>query len=59
MKILKNKKFKLFITLLILLSLYVFINAFLYATTISNDLQKSVFRLHVIANSNSKKDQNL
>ena len=28
MKILKNKKFKLFITLLILLSLYVFINAF-------------------------------
>ena len=31
----------------------------MYATTISNDLQKSVFRLHVIANSNSKKDQNL
>ena len=69
MKILKNKKFILFINLLILISLFVFINdffvvfnhinAFLYATTISNDLQKSVFRLHVIANSNSKKDQNL
>ena len=59
MKILKNKKFKLFITLLILLSLYVFINAFLYATTISNDLQKSVFRLHVIANSDSDEDQAL
>lgn len=59
MKILKNKKFKLFITLFILFSLYIFISAFSYATTISNDLKESVFRLHVIANSNSKEDQNL
>lgn len=59
MKIFKNKKFKVFIILIILLCLYVFTSAFSYATTISNDLQKSVFRLHVIANSNSEEDQNL
>ena len=59
MKILKNKKVKLFITLSLLLFLYVFISAFSYACNVSNDLQNSVFRLHVIANSDSKEDQNL
>lgn len=58
-KFFNNKKIKLFITLFLLLCLYIFINAFTYVTTISNDLQKNVFRLHIIANSNSQKDQNL
>ena len=59
MKILKNKKVKLFITISFLLFIYVFISAFSYASNVSTDLQNSVFRLHVIANSNSKEDQNL
>lgn len=56
---LHNKNFKEIILLVILFSLYIFINAFSYATQVSNDLQKNVFRLHVIANSNSDEDQNL
>ena len=59
MKILKNKKVKLFITISLLLFIYIFISAFSYASNVSNDLQNSVFRLHVIANSDSKEDQNL
>ena len=59
MKILKNKNFKLFIILIFLLCLYVFINAYFYVSNVSKDLQKSVFRLHVIANSNSLEDQKL
>ena len=59
MNILKNPKIKLFIILIFLLFLYVFISAFSYVNIISNDLQNSVFRLHIIANSNSNEDQNL
>ena len=59
MKILKNKNFKLLIILLFLLCIYVFINAYFYVSNVSKDLQKSVFRLHVIANSNSIEDQKL
>lgn len=55
----KILKIKLFIIMPILLFLYVFISAISYATNVSNDLQNSVFRLHVIANSNSKEDQNI
>ena len=54
-----NRKFKEIVLLVILFSLYIFINAFSYAAQVSNDLQKSVFRLHVIANSDSEEDQNL
>lgn len=56
---LHNRNFKEIILLVILFSFYIFINAFSYATQVSNDLQKSVFRLHVIANSDSDEDQNL
>lgn len=42
-----------------LLFLYVFICAQNYVTAISNNLSDAVFRLHVIANSNSKEDQTL
>ena len=52
-------KFKKFILLTFLLFIYVFISAQSYATAISNNLSTAVFRLHVLANSNSDEDQNL
>lgn len=55
----KHFNIKKFILLIILLCLYIFINAYSYVTQVSNDLSNNVFRLHVIANSNSTDDQNL
>lgn len=43
----------------ILLMLFLHISAQSYVKAISNDLAKNVFRLHVIANSDSCEDQNL
>ena len=57
MKNFSNLK-RLFI-LLILLFIYTFLCAFTYVTAVSTDIQGSVFRLHVIANSDSYEDQNL
>ena len=54
-----KKKLKLIITLIVLLSLYIFVSAYFYVSQVSNDLQKNVLRLHVIANSDSLEDQNL
>ena len=51
--------FKKILLLLILLCLYIFINAYSYVTQASFDLSKNVLRLHVIANSDSQKDQDL
>lgn len=51
----KNK----FLFLLFLFILYILFNYFFYANNISKDIEQSVFRLHVIANSDSKEDQNL
>ena len=45
--------------LIFLLFLYVFICAYSYAQSVSYDLSESVFRLHVLANSDSKEDQQL
>ncbi len=42
-----------------LLFLYIFISAQSYATAITTNLSDAVFRLHVIANSNSDEDQAL
>lgn len=56
---LKNKKFKCFLSLSILLFLYILVSSFSYVNLVSNDISNSVFRLHVIANSNSEEDQNL
>ena len=53
------QKSKFIILLIILISLYIFINAYSYVNQVSYDLQKSVLRLHVIANSDSEEDQNL
>ena len=57
--IFSNFKFKRFIILLILLILYTFVSAFYYSNAVCSDISDSVFRLHVIANSDSPADQNL
>lgn len=57
--LLKSSKFKMIITLSFLLFIYTSICAFSYAEYISTDISNSVFRLHVLANSDSKEDQDL
>ncbi len=54
-----NSKFKKILLLVSLLFIYILIFFISYATTVTSDLSNSVFRLHVIANSNSEEDQNL
>ena len=51
--------FKRFLIVLILFSFFVFISALSYVNAVSSDISDSVFRLHVIANSDSKEDQEL
>lgn len=58
-KIIKNRKFKSIILLSFLLILYTLICATSYVKAISTELSDSVFRLHVIANSDTVEDQNL
>ena len=55
----KNPKVKMVIILSFLLFIYTSICAISYAQNISNDIADSIFRLHVIANSDSKEDQDL
>ena len=55
----KNSKVKMVIILSFLLFLYTTVCAFSYAENASTDIANSVFRLHVIANSDSKEDQDL
>ena len=57
--ILLNSKIKRFILIILLLLIYCMICAFSYVNAVSNNIQNSVFRLHVIANSDSEEDQNL
>lgn len=57
--ILLNSKIKHFILIILLLLIYCMICAFSYVNAVSNNIQNSVFRLHVIANSDSPEDQNL
>ena len=59
MNYLKKSNLKTAILLLLLLFLYVFISAHSYVSAVSEDISQSVFRLHVLANSNSEEDQNL
>lgn len=54
-----NSKVKMVIILSFLLFIYTSICAISYAQNISTDIANSVFRLHVIANSDSKEDQDL
>ncbi len=58
-KIIYNSNFKRMLILLALLFIYTIICAFSYVNAVSTDIQNSVFRLHVIANSDSEEDQNL
>lgn len=55
----KNSKVKATIILIFLLMIYTFICALNYAQAVSSNISNSVFRLHVIANSDSQEDQNL
>lgn len=50
---------KRFFVVLILFSIFISISAISYVNAVSEDIEQSVFRLHVIANSDSKDDQNL
>ncbi len=54
---LKNSKIGIMIILSLLLFLYTMVCAISYAKAVSSDISESVFRLHVIANSNSDEDQ--
>ncbi len=53
------KNMKRILLILILFVVYLLLSISSYANSVSSDLSKSVFRLHVIANSNSKEDQEL
>lgn len=53
------KLFKRFFIILILLAFYTIFSATSYVSTVSNNISSSVFRLHVIANSDTYEDQNL
>ena len=53
------KVFKRFLVLALLFVCYTFICAISYASSVSSDLSNSVFRLHILANSDSEEDQNL
>ena len=55
----KKLKIGRIFVILILLSLFILISAISYVDAVSNNIADSVFRLHVIANSNSKEDQEL
>lgn len=59
LSIICSKKVKNSLILLILLFIYIYISAFSYVNAVSRDISNSVFRLHVIANSDSKEDQEL
>ena len=55
----KNTKLKNAILLIFLLFLYVFISAQSYVNAVSENISNAVFRLHVLANSDSEEDQAL
>lgn len=55
----KNSKIGITIILTFLLLLYTTICAISYVNAVSTNISNSVFRLHVIANSDSEKDQSL
>ena len=59
LSIICSKKLKNALILIILLFFYIGISAISYATTVSSNISDSVFRLHVLANSDSEEDQNL
>lgn len=59
LNIIKNPKTKIILILIALLFLYTITCALGYSQAVSSDISDSVFRLHVLANSNSEEDQAL
>lgn len=59
LNIMKNSRVKSSVILIVLLCIYTFLCAYSYVQAISEDLSNSVFRLHVLANSDSQEDQDL
>lgn len=57
--IIKSELFKRLCIVFFLLFLFITVSAISYANTVSKDLSENLFRLHVIANSDEEKDQNL
>ena len=55
----KNSKIGIILTLIFILFIYTTLCEFSYLQAVSTDISNSVFRLHVIANSNSDEDQAL
>lgn len=55
----KNSKIGIILTLILLIFLYTIVCAFSYVEAVSYDISNSVFRLHVIANSDTDEDQSL
>lgn len=53
------KNSKRLLIIFILFIIYILLSLFSYSNAVSSDIQNSVFRLHVIANSDSKEDQDL
>ena len=47
------------LTVICLLLLFIFINSYSYANSIFNNLSSNIFRLHILANSDSTDDQTL
>ncbi|MEI3434042.1 MAG: stage II sporulation protein R [Clostridia bacterium] len=58
-KVINNVFFKRFLILIFFLFIYTIICAVSYVNAVSSNIESSVFRLHVIANSDSKEDQDL
>lgn len=58
-KIILNSYFNRIFIISLLLCLFVYVCALSYVEAVSSDISESVFRLHVIANSDSTEDQNL
>ena len=54
----KTRFFKT-IFIIILFLLFIFISSYSYASSVFNNLSSNIFRLHIVANSDSKEDQNL
>lgn len=53
------RNYKKILIIFILFLTYFLVSLFSYSNAVSSSISENVFRLHVIANSNSKEDQNL
>ena len=56
---LSNSKFKRYFILILLFVLFILVSAISYTNAVCMNISDSVFRLHVVANSNTEEDQNL